>query len=72
MKKDELVRKNIRMSGYIADWYEERAKKLGVSQTNLFVMALNEYIKQDQAMNMMANFEYVMQELEDLKSQTEK
>lgn len=60
MKKDELVRKNIRMSGYIADWYEERARKLGVSQTNLFVMALNEYIKQDQTINMMSNMEYML------------
>lgn len=48
----ELVRKNIRMSQKIAKWYENKAKELGVSQTNLMVMALNEYIKQDGVVNM--------------------
>lgn len=71
MEKTELVRKNIRMSQYVAEWYEEKAKQLGISQTNLMVMALAEYIKQDQALNMMSNFEYVMQELENLKGNTD-
>lgn len=48
-----LVRKNIRMSEEVATWYEEKANKLGVSQTNLMVMALSDYIKQDRAMDMM-------------------
>ena len=52
----ELVRKNIRMSQKIAKWYEDKAKDLGVSQTNLMVMALNEYIKQDQVVDMVDYF----------------
>ena len=56
----------------MAQWYEEKSKKLGISQSNLMVMALAEFIKQDQAVSMMANFEYVMQQLEELKSSTEK
>lgn len=67
MRNDELVRKNIRMSGNISDWYEDRAKYLGVSQTNLITMVLAEYIKQEKAVNMMSNFEYVMEQLEELK-----
>ncbi len=43
----KLVRKNIRMSPEIAGWYERRAKELGVSQSNLMVMALSEYTRQN-------------------------
>lgn len=67
MSNNEIVRKNIRMSGNIAEWYEKKAKYLGISQTNLMVMALNEYIKQEKAVDMMSNFEYVAQQLEELK-----
>ena len=42
---NKVVRKNIRMSPEVADWFEKRAKELGVSQSNLMVMALSEYIK---------------------------
>lgn len=72
MKNVDLVRKNIRMSPYVARWYEEKAEKLGISQTNLMVIALNEYIKQDQAMNMMSNFEYVVQKIEELEAKSQK
>lgn len=44
------------MSQKIAKWYEDKAKDLGVSQTNLMVMALNEYIKQDQVVDMVDYF----------------
>lgn len=72
MEKQKIIRKNIRMSEYLANWYEERANKLGISQSNLMVMALSDYVKQDQAMSMMSNFEYVMQELEELKQKDTK
>lgn len=63
--KNELVRKNIRMSLEVADWYEARAKELGVSQSNLMVMALSEYIKQDKTIRMMSNLEKMIEKLED-------
>lgn len=72
MKTNELIRKNIRMSETVANWYEEKAVELGVSQTNLMVMALADYIKQDKAVNMMSNFEYVMVELDKLKAEAKK
>lgn len=67
MEKAELVRKNIRMSQIVANWYEEKSIELGISQTNLMVMALAEYMKQDKAMEMMANFQYVSDQLEELR-----
>lgn len=71
MKKSELVRKNIRMSPEIADWYVKKADELGVSQTNLMVMALYDYIKEDKAVDMMSNFQFVMSQLEQLTNDTE-
>jgi len=65
----ELVRKNIRMSPEVAKWYEEKAKELGVSQTNLMVMALGEYIKQDKTIKMMSNLQEIIEKLEDAGTQ---
>ncbi len=62
MTNNELVRKNIRMSPEVANWYEMRAKELGVSQSNLMVMALSEYIKQDKTIGML---EKIIVKLED-------
>lgn len=70
MEKTNLVRKSIRMSESVSNWYEKKAKEIGISQTNLMVIALSEYIKQEKAVDMMSNFEYVMQELENLKGNT--
>ena len=62
---NKIVRKNIRMSPEVAGWYEMRAKELGVSQSNLMVMALSEYIKQDKTIRMMSNLEKIIEKLED-------
>lgn len=48
MKENEkTVRKNIRMGGDIAKWFEREADRMGISQSNLMVMALNKYIEDD-------------------------
>lgn len=46
----QLRRKNMHMSENIANWYEEKAKEMGVSQSNLMVMALKYYMDQQQAL----------------------
>lgn len=61
---NKVVRKNIRMSPEVAEWYEEKAKELGVSQSNLMVMALGEYIKQDKTIKMMSNLQEIIDKLE--------
>ncbi len=68
---NKVVRKNIRMSQEVADWYEKRAKELGVSQSNLMVMALSEYIKQDKTIKMMSNFENMLKQLERMESNSQ-
>jgi len=64
VNSNKVVRKNIRMSPEVADWYEKRAKELGVSQSNLMVMALSEYIKQDKTIRMMSNIQEIIEKLE--------
>lgn len=61
---NKVVRKNIRMSPEVAEWYEEKARELGVSQSNLMVMALGEYIKQDKTIKMMSNLQEIIDKLE--------
>ena len=52
------------MSNEIAAWYEEKAKKLGISQSNMMVMALADYIKQEKALDMMSKLEEMIKQLE--------
>lgn len=44
------------MGQEIADWYENKSNILGVSQSNLMVMALAEYIKQDKVADMFGQY----------------
>lgn len=54
------------MSDEVAKWYEEKALQLGISQSNLMVMALSEYIKQDNTIAMMSNLQFMIEKLEKL------
>lgn len=67
--KNKLVSKHIRMSQEVAEWYENRSKEIGITQTNLMVMALSEYIKQEKTIDVMANVKELMNRLETLKDQ---
>ena len=70
--ESKLVSKHIRMSPKIAMWYEDRSKEIGISQTNLMVMALSEYMKQEKTVDVMANMQELMNQLEKMKDQTQK
>ena len=59
------------MSPEVAEWYEKKAKELGVSQSNLMVMALSEYIKQDKTIKMMSNIENMIKQLERMESNSQ-
>lgn len=61
-----IVRKNIRMSDELARWYENKATELGVSQSNLMVMALAEYVKQEKTMIVMSNIQEIMEQAKEL------
>lgn len=66
----ELIRKNIRMSVKTASWYETKAKEMGVSQSNLMAMALADYMRNDKAVDTMADLKTWLAELEKQKKTT--
>ena len=49
------VRKNIKISEETAKWYEDKAKEIGTTQSALMSIALNDYIKQDNALKTRSN-----------------
>lgn len=53
------IRKNIQMSKTLAKWYEDKAKNLGMSQSALMVIALNEYIKMQEDKTVVSFQEFV-------------
>lgn len=61
----KLISKHVRMSQEVAEWYENRSKEIGITQTNLMVMALADYIKQEKTLDMMSKLEGMMKKLED-------
>jgi|LSQX01.1.fsa_nt_gb hypothetical protein len=68
----KLISKHVRMSQEVAEWYENRSKEIGITQTNLMVMALSEYMKQEKTVDVMANMQELMNQLEKMKDQTQK
>lgn len=56
------VRKNIRMSRQLAEWYENKAKQMGVTQSNLMVMALSHYMSQEKTVDMADIFRQLVKE----------
>lgn len=45
-----LIQKNIRMSEKVAGYYENKAKEIGISQSALMVIALDQYIRSEKAL----------------------
>ena len=51
------------MSEELAKWYEDKAKELGVSQSNLMVIGLNEYVRMQEDKNVI-NFHDFVKEID--------
>ena len=65
--ENKLVSKHIRMSQEVAEWYENRSKEIGITQTNLMVMALSEYIKQEKTIDVMVNVKELMDKIAEVE-----
>jgi orotate phosphoribosyltransferase-like protein len=63
------VRKNISISEETAKWYKDKAKEIGTTQSALMSIALNDYIKQDNALKTMSNIMIEMKRLQELKDE---
>lgn len=66
-----MIRKNIQMSSEVASWYEERAKKMGISQSALMVVALSFYIEYQQTLQMGSDMKLFMEKMNSIKSKEE-
>lgn len=51
-QKIEKVRKNLYMSTLIAEWYEQEAENLGISQSSMMALALQHYIDYKKSLDM--------------------
>lgn len=71
----KLVRKTIRMSPELARWFEDEADSLGMSQSNLMIMALSEYRKQQKVIEISAGYPDIIKQFQKLaeeKGKTQK
>ena len=68
----ETIRKSITLSTKLADWYEVRAKSMGISQSAMMTVALDYYIKQEKAMDVLGDMQEMLKQLEQAKEDTEK
>lgn len=66
------VRKNITMSEELADYFEMKAKELGISQSAMMVVALSDYVKQDKTIEMMSNMEFFSKVIQETKNPSRK
>lgn len=62
------VRKNITMSDEVAKWYELKAQEMGLSQSAVMSIALTEYLKQNNALQTMADLLVEMKRMNEKKT----
>lgn len=68
----KTVRKNITMSEELADYFEMKAKELGISQSAMMVVALSDYVKQDKTIEIMSNMEFFSKVIQETKNPSRK
>ena len=68
----ETIRKSITLSTKLADWYEVRAKSMGISQSAMMTVALDYFIKQEKAMDTLSEVQEMLKQIAELKEDTGK
>lgn len=56
------MRVNVNVSDRINDWFEVKAKELGVSKSAMMCMALNEYIDQKEGLSSFSSFKTILEQ----------
>lgn len=67
-----LIRKNIQMSQEVAEWFENRSKEMGVSQSALMTIALRDYIDKEKAMSMVDTMKGMLNDMKSIQGQAKK
>lgn len=68
----EMVRVNTRVSKQVNDWLDRRSEETGVPKSTLIFLAIEDYRKQTDVMEMMGDMGLIVQKLEDLEQKLEK
>lgn len=63
----EKKKKLLQMSSELFNYYEERAKEMGVSTANLMVMALQQYVDGQKALQFAGGLQTMITQIEKLK-----
>lgn len=58
-----LKRLNINMSEKLVEWYDKRAEEMGVSRSAVMCMAMQEYMEQKNAVNVMEEFKVLAEQM---------
>lgn len=59
------MRVNVTVSDKINNWFEVKAKELGVSKSSLMCMALNEYIDQKEGLSNLSTLQSAIEQLKE-------
>lgn len=60
---DDIKRVNMRMGQKLHDWFQQEASSLGVSTSALMIIAMNEYRKQNVAVNGLPDLNRMISEI---------
>lgn len=67
MKKVEMVRVNTRISSTLNEWLDKRSANTGMPKSTIVMLALEEYRKQEEVIESMADMNSVMEKLQQLE-----
>lgn len=63
----EMIRLNTRVSKIVNDWLDKRSEETGVPKSTLVFLAVEEYKKNTEVIEMMGDMSTVLTKLEDLE-----
>ena len=67
-----MVRVNTRVSKQVNEWLDKRSEETGVPKSTLIFLAIEDYKKQTDVMEMMGDMGIIVQKLENLEQKLEK
>jgi len=67
MKKVEMVRVNTRISSTLNEWLDKRSANTGMPKSTIVMLALEEYRKQEEVIESMADMNSIMEKLQQLE-----
>lgn len=67
MEKVEMVRVNTRISSTLNEWLDKRSATTGMPKSTIVMLALEEYRKQEEVIESMADMNSIMEKLQQME-----